>query len=86
MAKRPTCLCGRDRHHDRVQPILERGLIRWLVGVVLDTEMPPRSVRFVCADCDAEVAGDGEALREYRRWPRVDREALRRERLDVGSP
>ena len=73
------CACGHGRHHDAVQPILGYGW-RWLAAWLLDTAAgPPREVRFVCAVCDAEVgrARDRETLRQYGRWPRVDRAALR---------
>ena len=77
----PACPCGHDRHHRAVQPILRRGPLRWLVGVLLDAELAPREVRFVCAVCDTEVecACDAQTLRQYGRWPLVDRESLRGE-------
>ena len=75
---RPTCPCGHDRHHRAVQPVLRLGLWRWALAALLGSEVPAREVRFVCAACDAEVerARDAETLRQYGRWPLVDREAL----------
>ncbi len=79
MMLEPRCPCGHDRHHHAVQPILKRGPWRGLASWLLDAPLPPREVRFVCAACDTEVerSGDAETLRQYGRWPRVDREALR---------
>ncbi len=82
------CPCGHDRHDHAVQPILKRGPWRALLAVVLVSEVAPsevaprdvapREIRFVCAACGAEVerASDAETLRQYGRWPRVDRQAL----------
>ena len=87
MHERPVCPCGHDRHHRAVQPVLGRGPWRWLASWLLDAPLPPREVRFVCARCGAEVerAGDAETLRQYGRWPQVDREALR-QRDTVAGP
>ena len=78
----PTCPCGHDRHDDRVQPVLGYGLGRWLAGWLIGSPLPPREVRFVCAACGTEVerARDRRTLRQYGRWPLVDRAALRAER------
>ena len=79
MPDRPACPCGHGRHHDRVQPVLRHGPARWLAAWLLDVPLVPREVRFVCAVCDAEVerARDRQSLRDYGRWPLVDRAALR---------
>ena len=80
MPERPTCPCGHDRHHRAVQPVLRLGPWRWALAALVGSEVPAREVRFVCAACGAEVerAGDAETLRQYGRWPLVDRAALRR--------
>ena len=78
---RPTCPCGHDRHHDRVQPILRLGLVRRLAWLAVggSEAFTPRAVRFVCRACDAdvEVTRDAAVRQAYRRWPYVDRPALR---------
>lgn len=71
---RPTCFCGHDRYHHAVRADLRYGGGGWL-AILNGASGTPREITFHCAACGEvfETTTDPVILKQYRRYPYVDR-------------
>ena len=72
----PTCRCGHDRYHHTSRADLKYGSGGW-TRLFTGISAQPREITFRCADCGElfEATTDPSVLRQFRRYPYVDRTA-----------
>jgi hypothetical protein len=76
MADTPTCRCGHDRYHHAVRADLTFGSGGWF-AILNGASGTPKKITFRCAACGEtfESTRDAGVLRQFRRYPYVDRTA-----------
>ena len=86
MAPRPTCSCGHDRYHHAVRADLSFGAGGWF-AILNGASGTPREIAFRCGACREtfETTRDPDVLREFRRYPYVDRREDEPERSRPGE-
>ncbi|OZC04417.1 hypothetical protein BSZ36_16375 [Rubricoccus marinus] len=74
MADRPTCSCGHDRYHHWARASLSYGGGGWL-ALLNGASGTPRQIVFRCGKCGEtfETTRDSAVLKEFRRYPYVQR-------------
>ena len=74
----PTCSCGHDRYHHWARADLEFGSVGWFV-ILNGASGTPRAITFHCGRCGEtfETTRDRTVLREFRRYPYVQRDPSR---------
>jgi len=72
----PTCRDGFDRYHHAVRAHLTFGPGGWF-AILNGASGTPREIAFTCSVCGEtfETTKDPEVLRQFRRYPYVDRTA-----------
>ncbi|MEM8485561.1 MAG: hypothetical protein AAF564_08415 [Bacteroidota bacterium] len=67
-AAKPTCKCGHDRDNFWVSPKAQYPTWNFLMGIFMGLSMGlPRSVKFVCRQCDAvvEESKDPDTIKRF---------------------